>query len=82
MNKERLTSYLQRKRPVAIDDICHHFLVDRGTASKYIKILSLEGKIAVQKKGKKHLYQEVSFSPTNKRYSGIQELTLKLNSGV
>lgn len=82
MNSERLKSYLQRKRPVGIDDICHHFLVDRGTVSKYIKILSLEGKIAVQKKGKKHLYQEVSFSPTGKRYSDTQELTLKLNSGV
>ena len=77
MNKERLTSYLQRKRPVAIDDICHHFLVDRGTASKYIKILSLEGKIAVQKKGKKHLYQEVSFSQTDKQYLNIAKETQK-----
>jgi predicted transcriptional regulator len=82
MNKERLTNYLQRKRPVAIDDICHHFLVDRGTASKYIKILSLKGKIAVQKRGKKHLYQEVSFSPTKQRYSSIVEPTLKSSSEV
>ena len=82
MNKERLEGYLKRKRPVGIDEITHHFLVDRGTACKYIKILCLEGKIAVLKKGKKHLYQEVSFSPTNTLYSDIASKTLNSNSEV
>ena len=75
MNKERLASYLMRKRPVGIDDICHHFLVSRGTADWHIKTLCLEGKVAVLKKGKKHLYQEVSFSPTSKLYSSIASQT-------
>lgn len=82
MNKERLEGYLKRKRPVGIDEITHHFLVDRGTACKYIKILCLEGKVVQKKVGKKHLYQEVSFSPTNKLYSGIASKTLNSNSEV
>ena len=82
MNKERLEGYLKRKRPVGIDEITHHFLVDRGTACKYIKILCLEGKVAQVKKGKKHLYQEVSFSPTDKQYLDIAGKTLKSNSEV
>jgi len=82
MNKERLEGYLKRKRPVGIDDICHHFLVSRGTADWHIKTLYSEGKIVVLKKGKKHLYQEVSFSPTSKQYLGIAGKTLKSNSEV
>lgn len=77
MNRERLESYLKRKRPVGIDEITHHFLVDRGTACKYIKILCLEGKVVQTKVGKKHLYQEVSFSQTDKQYLNIAKETQK-----
>ena len=77
MNRERLENYLKRKRPVGIDEITHHFLVDRGTACKYIKILCLEGKVVQTKVGKKHLYQEVSFSQTDKQYSNTAKETQK-----
>lgn len=82
MDAKRLTNYLQRKRPVGIEQICHHFLVSRGTADWHIKNLCSEGKIVVHKQGKKHLYQEASFSPTRKQYLSIAGLTQKSNSEV
>jgi hypothetical protein len=65
---------------VGIDDVTHHFLIDRGTADCLLKSLYLEGKIRIYRLGKKYLYQEASFMPPQKMFGKLVEESLKSSS--